>query len=238
MEFKKNQKVEGVLFDFNGTLFFDSHMHVEAFGEVCEEYGIPRFSTDDLIKRIFGRTNQELCKAYFKADATDEECDAFAKRKRELYFETCLRMPERFKLAPGAYEMLDYLKDNGIPYALATGSDGEEVEFFIKHLGISRWFSYGKNLVYNDGTYNGKPAPDCYILAAKSINLDPSRCVVFEDGRSGIKAAHAANAAAVIAVHESDVPSPVDEESAVDMCFNDHTSWRDVLGSLGLLRKD
>ena len=224
MEFEKNQKVEGVLFDFNGTLFFDSHMHVEAFGAVCEEYGIPRFSTDDLIKRIFGRTNQELCKAYFKADATDEECDAFAKRKRELYFETCFRMPERFKLAPGAYEMLDYLKDNGIPYALATGSDREEVEFFIKHLGISRWFSYGKNLVYNDGTYNGKPAPDIFIEAGRLIGADPAETIVVGDSSFDIIGGHRAGMRPVMVIDHN---PPSDE--AEPLCYAIFNSLFEVI---------
>ena len=232
------EKTEGILFDFNGTLFFDGDMNIEAFGRCCDEYGIERFSNEDLIKKVFGRTNKKIFRDYFKSDATDDECDDFAKRKRAFYFDSCLHMREKLRLAPGVYEMLDYLKGSGIPYALATGSDREEVDFYFEHLGISRWFAYGENLIYNDGTYNGKPAPDCYILAAESIGLDPRRCIVFEDGRSGIKAARAAKAAAVVAVHESTMPSPVDDETAVDMCFNDHKNWRDVLGSFGLLRKD
>jgi beta-phosphoglucomutase-like phosphatase (HAD superfamily) len=45
----------------------------------------------------------------------------------------------------------------------------------------------------------GKPAPDPFLLAAKCLGHDASRCVVFEDSPSGIKAG-VASGATVIAV--------------------------------------
>ena len=45
----------------------------------------------------------------------------------------------------------------------------------------------------------GKPAPDPFLLAAKCLGYEASRCVVFEDSPSGIKAG-VASGATVIAV--------------------------------------
>ena len=39
---------------------------------------------------------------------------------------------------------------------------------------------------------HGKPAPDCYLLAAKKLGADPRACLVFEDSFAGIEAAKAA----------------------------------------------
>ncbi|MBG6136763.1 HAD superfamily hydrolase (TIGR01509 family) [Longispora fulva] len=38
----------------------------------------------------------------------------------------------------------------------------------------------------------GKPAPDLFLYAARSMGVDPSRCVVVEDSRYGVQAARAA----------------------------------------------
>jgi sugar-phosphatase len=38
----------------------------------------------------------------------------------------------------------------------------------------------------------GKPAPDCYLLGARLLGIDPGRCLVIEDAPAGIEAALAA----------------------------------------------
>jgi sugar-phosphatase len=50
---------------------------------------------------------------------------------------------------------------------------------------------------------HGKPAPDCFLLAAKRLGVDAADCLVFEDAPAGISAAKAAGAsvAVVTAAH-------------------------------------
>lgn len=226
------KQIKGILFDFNGTLFFDSSMHVEAFDMTLDAYGTPRISRGELIKSVFGRTNARIFKDWFNPDATPEECERFSTVKKNFYFDAC-RKRASLRLAPGAEQMLDYLKSSNVPIALATGSDREEVDFFMEHLGISRWFNYGENIVYTDGTFNGKPAPDCYILAAKKLGLAPEECVVFEDGHSGILSARAANCAGVVVVHEEGIPSPVEDSGDVLGVYHGYENFREILASLG-----
>ena len=47
-------------------------------------------------------------------------------------------------------------------------------------------------LVSSDQVEHGKPAPDCYLLAAERLGVDPAACLVFEDAPAGIAAARAA----------------------------------------------
>ncbi|MBY3238309.1 HAD-IA family hydrolase [Rhizobium laguerreae] len=46
--------------------------------------------------------------------------------------------------------------------------------------------------VTSEDVQQGKPAPDCFILAAERLSVDPARCLVFEDAEVGIIAATAA----------------------------------------------
>ena len=136
--------------------------------------------------------------------------------------------------AKGATQMLDYLKENSIPFALATGSEIDNLNFYIEHLNLGRWFDES-NTVYGDGTFPGKPAPDIYLLAAKKIGLDASECIVFEDGTSGIISAQSAGSA-VVCVYEDILPSPITDEARPEMVYHDFTNWKEILKHFGILR--
>jgi sugar-phosphatase len=53
-------------------------------------------------------------------------------------------------------------------------------------------------LVTGEDIEHGKPAPDCFLLAAKLLGQKIEDCVVFEDAPAGIQAAEAAGAAVVV----------------------------------------
>ena len=229
------KSLSGILFDFNGTLFFDSYMHLEAFRRAFSLYTKNIPSDDYMIKNIFGRTNEAIFKDNIKPDATPEECEKFRTAKVEFYYDICRSSPGKMRLVDGACEMLDYIKKEGIPYCMSTGSDRDEMEFFFDRLGLERWFSWD-NVVYTDGSFQGKPMPDGYLLAAKRISLSPSECLVFEDGTAGMRAARAAGAGAVIAVYESTLPSPMVQVGLADMERHDLTGWREILETYGIMR--
>jgi mannitol-1-/sugar-/sorbitol-6-phosphatase len=60
-------------------------------------------------------------------------------------------------------------------------------------------------LVTAEDVTQGKPAPDCFLQAARLLDVAPESCLVWEDTAAGIAAAEAAGAAAVVvsATHES-----------------------------------
>jgi HAD superfamily hydrolase (TIGR01509 family) len=123
--------------------------------------------------------------------------------ERETYYRgLCLRQGGKFRLSPGAVELLDYLRERGIPRTIATASEKTNVDFFVRELKLGRWFDPAR-IVYDDLVRPGKPAPDCYLAAAAEIGLAPSRCVVIEDSLSGIRAARAAGTGWVIGLRSS-----------------------------------
>ena len=229
------KKLSGILFDFNGTLFFDSFIHVEAFKKVFVRFGKTEPDLEFMTENIFGRTNEMIYKQNFNPNADFKECESFRIAKENYYYDICLAAPEKMKLVSGASEMLNYIKSANIPYCMATGSGREEVEFFIKHLGLDRWFSW-TNIVYTDGSFNGKPAPDCYRLAASRLSLLPSECLIFEDGTSGIRAANAAGAGAVTVIYEKGLSSPLNDSTKVDGVYHDLTEWKAILSKYQLMR--
>jgi len=59
-------------------------------------------------------------------------------------------------------------------------------------------------LVTADDVAHGKPAPDCFLMAAEILNAPPQDCLVWEDAPAGIAAAEAAGMACIVvgATHE------------------------------------
>ncbi len=81
----------------------------------------------------------------------------------------------------------------------------------------------------------GKPAPDCFLLAARRLGAAPKRCLVFEDAPAGIAAAEAAGCSIVVvtATHRHAIEAPhgrIVDYSAVEM-------RQDPAGSLCLARR-
>ena len=229
------KQLSGILFDFNGTLFFDSLIHMEAFKKVFVKFGKEAPTDEYMTEHIFGRTNDMIYKQNFNSEADFEECEKFRITKENFYYAICLASPKKMKLVDGAAELLDYIKNAGIPYCMATGSGREEVEFFIKHLGLDRWFSWD-NIVYTNGTFRSKPYPDCYLLAAERLSLAPSECLVFEDGTSGMRAANTAGVGGLVAIYEKTLPSPINDSVKVDSVHHNLLDWKTILENYQLMR--
>lgn len=192
-------KYKGIIFDFNGTLFFDSEKHLEAWREYSRKLRGTAFSDDEMRKYMFGRTNEDII-AYAIGKKPDADMvEELAREKEAVYREMCRKDAENTVLAPGAVEFLDFLKAHNIPMTIATMSEKDNVDFYIEEFQLAKWFDTDK-IVYSDGTLPGKPAPDIYLKAAEKLGLTPKECIVVEDAISGIDAAHSADIGKIIAI--------------------------------------
>lgn len=191
--------MKGVIFDFNGTLYWDSKLHYEAWREFSKILRGYPFTDEEMQNKMFGHTNADIIEYAIGKKPSDEMVKKYAGEKEFIYRKRCLENPEEFKLAPGAVEFLDYLKTNNIPRTIATMSEWCNVEFYIKHFQLEKWFDIDK-ITYSDGTIPGKPAPDIFFIAAKKLGLLPCDCIVFEDAIAGINSAKSAGIGKIIAV--------------------------------------
>ena len=191
--------MKGIIFDFNGTLYWDSQLHYDAWREYSKLLRGVEFTDVEMRDKMFGHTNEDIIEYAIGKKPTKEMVEKYGKEKEALYRKRCLLDPENFKLAPGAIEFLDYLKENNIPRTIATMSEWDNVEFYINEFHLENWFDLDK-IVYSDGTIPGKPAPDIFQIAAKKINLNPQDCVVVEDAIAGIRSAQGAGIGKIIAI--------------------------------------
>ena len=191
--------MKGIIFDFNGTLFWDSKLHYDAWLEYSEKLRGTPFTPQEMREHMFGRTNDYIIEYALGSKPSAGIVLKYAQEKEAVYRKKCLQSPDMFKLAPGAEDFLDFLKDNNIPRAIATMSDWSNVEFYIKEFNLEKWFDTDK-IVYSDGKIPSKPAPDIFLIAAQKTGLSPKDCIAAEDAVSGINAAKSAGIGLIIAV--------------------------------------
>lgn len=191
--------MKGIIFDFNGTLFWDSKLHYDAWREFSKELRGYEFTDEEMRDNMFGHTNADIIEYAIGRKPSEDMVQKYAHEKESLYRKRCLLDKENFKLAPGAEDFLDFLKENNIPRTIATMSEWDNVEFYIKEFQLAKWFDIDK-IVYSDGKIPGKPAPDIFLIAAKRLSLQPKDCLVIEDAIAGINAAKAAGIGEIYAI--------------------------------------
>jgi HAD superfamily hydrolase (TIGR01509 family) len=186
-----------VIFDFNGTLFWDTHLHNRAWDLFLENHDIT--ITDEEKNRILhGKHNQEILKMLFGSNLSDDLVRDYILEKEKIYQQMAADI--QLKLAPGVEDFLDFLTGKRIVFTIATASGIENVRFYFEYLGLARWFDYSK-VVYNNGTIKSKPDPEIFTTAMKIMNAVPARTVIFEDSETGIRAALAAKPGMVVHIN-------------------------------------
>lgn len=197
-------KYSGVIFDFNGTLFWDTMYHNKAWDIFLMKYN-KDLSDDEKFKTIHGKNNRDIFRGLFGNDLPETKIEELIYEKEGLYQKLCLELFSKTDdlLAPGAVRFFEFLKEQNIPFTIATASDKFNVDFYFEHLGIDRWFDYDK-VVYNDGKIKGKPNPDIYNKAIALLGLAPKDIIVFEDAIAGLEAAKNAHVGNIIIVDSND----------------------------------
>ena len=130
--------MKGIIFDFNGTLFFDSHLHYDAWRIYSKKLRVYEFTDDEMREKMFGRTNADIIEYAIGRKPETELVEKLAKEKEALYRNECLKNKENMVLSAGAEKFLDFLKENNIPRTIATMSEWDNVEFYIKECDVDR----------------------------------------------------------------------------------------------------
>ena len=171
-----------VVFDLDGTLVDNMHLHAESFVAFAARHGLPEL-TLDLRRRIDGKRNSEIFPLLFERAMTMEEVLEYEEEKEGAY-----RRLSVGKLTPikGAVALLDILRARGCPVAVATSAPAKNVEHTLRESGLAARLPV---VARGDEVVNGKPFPDVFLKAAEKLGVAPGDCLAFEDAPIGVEAA-------------------------------------------------
>lgn len=192
--------IKAVIFDMDGTITDTEWCNVKFWCEAARQFGIEVAEEDILFIRSL---EAKKSAAYLENKYKGFDYYAVREVRRKLMREYVDANGVTAK--PGVKELLTYLKDNGIKTALATATQYQHAERYMKDLGF---FDLFDSIVCTSMVEHGKPAPDVFLYACECIGERPEECIAVEDSPNGIRSA---SAAGCITVMVPDL-TPADDE--------------------------
>jgi HAD superfamily hydrolase (TIGR01509 family) len=120
----------------------------------------------------------------------------------ELLDGVVARVEEAVPWRPGAVELLEALREAGVPCGLVTMSYERFVAPIIRHLPAETF----RVVVTGEKVSVGKPHPEPYLTAAAALGLDPAACLAIEDSGTGARSAEAAGCSVLVVQNHVPVP--------------------------------
>ncbi|MFP4620742.1 MAG: HAD family hydrolase [Bacteroidales bacterium] len=187
-----------VIFDMDGVLVDNKHIHRKAWVEFCKKHNHP-IKEEDFDKIGFGKTNKEYLSFFFQCEVSESEAVKLGEEKERIYRDIIEHKIEPVK---GLIPLLQKIKDQyGFKTAVASSAPRTNIDFVMEKLKIYDYFDV---LVDESMVHEGKPNPDIYMKAAQLLEVMPEHALVFEDSLFGVEAALRAgmHVAALTTSHE------------------------------------
>lgn len=212
--------IRGVLFDMDGVILDSEKLYAKFWAAGCAFFGYPMTYQQALgMRSLSAQVGQEYLSSLFGPEISYAQVRAKRIELMDAYVEE-----NGIEAKPGIFELLDYLAGRGIPYAITTASPTDRIKNHLGRIGLYDRFSH---ICTAHEVAHGKPAPDIYLLGAKTIGLPPESCLALEDSYTGILSAHRAGCLATI-VPDLDQPG----ENILSIAYARADSLMDVVDLL------
>jgi beta-phosphoglucomutase len=210
----------GVIFDFDGVIV-DSHAaHMQAWKAFLLTKG-KAFNDTELSFVREGAKREEILR-HFLGELTPEQIASYGVEKDKLF----QARAGELKLVLGFAEFLLQLGSIGLPSAVASSGSRGRVEQALELFNLRKRF---RAVVTGNDVNRGKPDPDLFLLAARSLQVDASQILVCEDAVAGVLAAKSAGMKCMgIAANGRE---PMLKQAGADLVVTDfsHTNLNDVI---------
>lgn len=205
--------IDAVIFDMDGTLIDSMWMWKDIDIEFLAKRGIEMPS--DLQKSIEGQSITQTAEYFINrfgfSDTVEELKNIWNEMAKEAYQ---TKVPAK----PGVFDFINEIKKRGLKVGVATSNSTELMNIALAGTGLEKYID-----VAFSGCMvpHGKPAPDVYLITAKTLGVDPTRCICFEDVAKGLEAGRAAGMRCVGIYDESCLDTKEEMMALSDYYFND-----------------
>ena len=177
--------IRGVIFDMDGLMTDTEHLFLQQWSKVMKRMGYPEHQ--EIVRHCAGLNYPDSANYVREKLGTQFDYDGVLNKTSDLMSD--YRAEHGIPVKPGLYHLMDFLDQEKIPYLVATTTEYLKARKRLEDIGV--WERI-RGVIAGDMVSRGKPDPEIYILACRQLSLPPENCLVLEDSRYGIKAAHLA----------------------------------------------
>jgi HAD superfamily hydrolase (TIGR01509 family) len=175
--------IDAVIFDCDGVLVDSEVIAQEVLSTLLGSLGVA-MTPSEVFAQFFGKTVPQ-CIAIAEGMIGGSIPKDFVAAWREALYREFRERP--VEAVPGVQAVVEQLE---MPVCVASNGPLEKMHTTLGVTGLLPLFA--ERLFSPDLGLPGKPAPDLFLAAARSVNADPQRCVVIEDSSGGVCGAIAA----------------------------------------------
>ena len=194
---RASTELRAVLFDLDGTVVDSEPLWADAMRLIAADLG--GTLTEEVLARTTGLSvpaSVDLMLAELGSDRPPAEVI------RQLLERAAEVFAQELMWQPGAQELVDALRADGVTTALVTSSPRIVVDVAMERLGAHRF----DLSVCGDEVAAAKPDPTPYLLAMQRLGRPADECLAVEDSPSGTEAAVAAGIPVLVVPSEVPVP--------------------------------
>ena len=179
-----SEKIKGFVFNLDGVIVDTAKYHYIAWRRLADEMGVD-FPPEqhDKLRSLSRMESLEKILEWGGLYMTEAEKLHWADVKNNWYQGLIANMkPE--EVLPGVLPFLEEVRNSGGRIALSSASRNAWAV-----LKSTRLESYFDVVLDGSAARKAKPHPECFLLAAASLQLAPGECIVFDDAVLGVQAA-------------------------------------------------
>lgn len=208
------------LFDMDGTLLSSVRSAERVWGAWARRHGL---DVDAFLRTIHGvRARETVLSQNIPGIDVDAEVEAITRAEMEDLHD--------IDALAGASDLLASLPRDR--WAIVTSAS---LELACRRL-TAAGLPMPPMFITAEDVERGKPAPDCFQLAARRLGVDPRDCLVFEDAAAGIQAAEAAGASVIVICTTH--PHPMDTVHPMIDAYAEVRAVVDERGDLRIVLRD
>lgn len=178
---------KGFIFDLDGVIVDTAKYHFFAWKNLANSIGVDFTETqNEQLKGVSRVKSLEKILAWGNKTLSEDQFIELMAKKNENYLSYISEMDES-EILSDVPKTLNYLIDKN--QGVALGSASKNAREILKKVNLLTKFDV---IVDGNDVTKAKPDPEVFLSAAKSLDIQPENCIVFEDSVAGIQAANAA----------------------------------------------
>jgi phosphoglycolate phosphatase len=177
-------RIEGVLFDLDGTLLDSApDLYAALLAQCAEEGALPPPYAP--VREVVSRGARAVLRCAF-ADRGEAALEALTPRYLQLYKDVMAQQTQTFD---GVDDLLARIEASGLHWAIVTNKAAFLTDELIRRIG---WSGRASAVVSGDTLPVKKPDPAPVRLACERAGVEPARCLFVGDDRRDVQAGAAA----------------------------------------------